>query len=110
MSDVTIVVGYTANEAGADALALANRVATAAEALLEVVMILPSEARNSLVPADAGYERYLREQSREWLAEASEHLGADVASKLHIRYAESYAEGLVAAQILESTPAEVGAR
>lgn len=97
MTDVTIVVGYTANEAGADALALANRVASAAEALLEVVMILPSEARNALVPADAGYERYLREQSRVWLAEASKHLGADVASKLHLRYAESYAEGLVAA-------------
>lgn len=97
MSDVTIVVGYTANESGADALALANRIATAAEGVLEVVMVLPSEAHNARVPVDQGYLRYLREQSREWLTEASGHLGADVASKLHIRYAESFAEGLITA-------------
>jgi nucleotide-binding universal stress UspA family protein len=95
MSELRIVVGYTANEAGADALALANRIATAAEGTLEVVMVLPSEAHNSRVPVDQGYIRYLREQSREWLTEASAHLGADVASKLHIRYAESFGEGLV---------------
>ncbi|GGI44628.1 nucleotide-binding universal stress UspA family protein [Agromyces flavus] len=95
MSDLRIVVGYTANESGADALALANRVASAAEGVLEVVMVLPSEAHNARVPVDQGYLRYLREQSREWLTEASTHLGADVASKLHIRYAESFAEGLI---------------
>ncbi|MRX43209.1 universal stress protein [Agromyces kandeliae] len=92
-----ILVGYTANAAGADALAVASRLAAAADAPLEVVMVLPSEAGNSSVPADAGYERHLRAQSREWLAQASGHLGADVASKLHLRYAESFAEGLIAA-------------
>lgn len=97
MSDLRIVVGYTANDAGSDALALASRIATAAEGELEVVMVLPSEAHNSRVPVDAGYVRYLRQQSREWLTEASEHLGADVASKLHLRYAESYAGGLTEA-------------
>ncbi|GAA2037755.1 universal stress protein [Agromyces tropicus] len=97
MSAAPVLVGYTANEAGADALAAANRIATAAGAPLEVVMVLPSEARNSSVPADAGYERFLREQSRSWLAEASGCLGTEVATKLHLRYAESYAEGLIAA-------------
>lgn len=95
MSAAGILVGYTANGAGADALAVASRLAAAADAPLEVVMVLPSEAGNSSVPADAGYERHLRAQSREWLAEASTHLGADVASKLHLRYAESFAEGLI---------------
>ncbi|MFC5789465.1 universal stress protein [Agromyces tardus] len=110
MSELRIVVGYTANEAGADALALANRIATAAEGALEVVMVLPSEAHNSRVPVDSGYIRYLREQSREWLTEASTHLGADVASKLHIRYAESYAEGLIdAAHEFDSQLIVVGA-
>ena len=110
MSELRIVVGYTANEAGADALALASRIATAAEGTLEVVMVLPSEAHNSRVPVDQGYIRYLREQSREWLTEASHHLGADVASKLHIRYAESFAEGLInAAHEFDSNLIVVGA-
>jgi nucleotide-binding universal stress UspA family protein len=93
-----IVVGYTANDAGADALALATRLARASDALLDIVMVLPSEARSSTVPSDPGYERYLKEQSREWLAEASESLDdddLDVAQLLHIRYAESFAEGLI---------------
>ncbi|MDR6905327.1 nucleotide-binding universal stress UspA family protein [Agromyces sp. 3263] len=94
-----IVVGYTANDSGADALAVATRLARASEALLDIVMVLPSEARSSTVPTDPGYERYLKEQSREWLAEASESLDDDddVAQLLHIRYAESFAEGLIAA-------------
>lgn len=92
-----IVVGYTADESGADALALATRIATASEALLDLVMVLPSEARNSLVPADTGYERFLKEQSRTWLSEASDTIGDDVAQSLHVRYAESFAEGLIAA-------------
>lgn len=97
MGGSRIVVGYTANDSGADALALATRLAAASEALLDVVMVLPSEARNSAVPADAGYERHLKERSREWLAEASASLGDAVAQSLHVRYAESFAEGLIAA-------------
>ncbi|MFE6256329.1 universal stress protein [Agromyces sp. NPDC057865] len=93
-----IVVGYTADDSGADALALGTRIARASEAILDVVMVLPSEAHNSTVPTDTGYERFLRGQSREWLAEASESLDdEDVVQSLHMRYAESFAEGLIAA-------------
>jgi nucleotide-binding universal stress UspA family protein len=93
-----IVVGYTADDSGADALALGTRIARASEAILDVVMVLPSEAHNSTVPTDTGYERYLKGQSREWLAEASESLDdEDVSQSLHVRYAESFAEGLIAA-------------
>lgn len=92
-----IVVGYIANESGADALALATRLATASEALLDVVMVLPSEARSSTVPTDVGYERHLKARSRAWLAEASAGLDPHVAQSLHVRYAESFAEGLIAA-------------
>ena len=54
---------------------------------------------NSTVPTDTGYERYLKGQSREWLAEASESLDDDdeVVQSLHVRYAESFAEGLITA-------------
>lgn len=93
-----IVVGYTADdESGADALALGSRLAAASEAVIDLVMVLPSEARNSLVPADTGYERFLKEQSRTWLAAASATIGGDIAQSLHVRYAESFAEGLIAA-------------
>jgi len=100
VSSGRIVVGYTANDSGADALALAARLARASDAVLDVVMVLPSET-HSIVPMDTGYERYLKGQSREWLAEASESLDddddVDVAQSLHVRYAESFAEGLTAA-------------
>ena len=93
-----IVVGYIANDSGADALALGMRLARASDAILDVMMVLPSEAHNSTVPTDTGYERYLKGQSREWLAEASESLDdEDVTQSLHVRYAESFAEGLIAA-------------
>jgi nucleotide-binding universal stress UspA family protein len=94
-----IVVGCTANDPGADALALGTRIARASDAILDVVMVLPSEAHNSTVPTDTGYERYLKGQSREWLAEASESLDDDdeVVQSLHVRYAESFAEGLITA-------------
>ncbi|GAA1807533.1 universal stress protein [Agromyces neolithicus] len=92
-----IVVGYTADESGADALALGARLAAATEALLEVVMVLPIEARGGVVPPDTGYERYVKERSRTWLAEASATLDDDIAQSLHIRYADSFAEGLIAA-------------
>ncbi|KQM80641.1 universal stress protein [Agromyces sp. Leaf222] len=90
-----IVVGYTANDSGADALALATRLATASEAQLDVVMVLPSEARSSTVPSDVGYERHLKARSRSWLAEASASLDPDLVQSLHVRYAESFAEGLI---------------
>ena len=92
-----IVVGYIADESGADALALGARLAGATEALLEVVMVLPIEARGGVVPPDIGYERYVKERSRTWLAEASATLDDDIEQQLHIRYAESFAEGLIEA-------------
>ncbi|HEY1104912.1 MAG TPA: universal stress protein, partial [Agromyces sp.] len=74
-----IVVGYTADESGADALALGARIAGATEAFLEVVMVLPIEARGGVVPRDPGYERHVKARSQGWLAEASATLGDDVA-------------------------------
>lgn len=98
-----IVVGYTADDSGADALALGARIAAATEAKLELVMVLPIEARGGVVPRDPGHERRIKEQAQEWLAAASARLRqldgmvGDVAQALHIRYADSFAAGLVAA-------------
>lgn len=95
--ELRIVVGYTADDSGADALALAARIAAATEGRLEVVLVLPIEARGGVVPPDPGYERHVKERGRSWLAEASAAIGDDIAQALHIRYAESFAEGLTAA-------------
>ncbi|WP_240665909.1 universal stress protein [Agromyces sp. LHK192] len=96
VSDRRILVGYTADDSGADALALGARIAVASEALLEVVMVLPIEARGGVVPRDPAYERHVKERSQGWLAEASAVIG-EAPQSLHIRYAESFAAGLVEA-------------
>jgi nucleotide-binding universal stress UspA family protein len=91
-----VVVGYTATDAGADALALGARLAGAIGSVLEIVMVLPGE-RSVITPPDAGYDRLVRERAREWLARASETLKDAVAHGRHVRYGESFAEGLIAA-------------
>lgn len=92
-----IVVGYTATKAGADAVALASRLAAASGSSLDLVLVLPAEDRSVITPPDAGYERYLLGQAREWLAEGAAAVPAAVAHREHVRYGESFAEGLVAA-------------
>ncbi|MFM9653891.1 hypothetical protein ACKI1S_48940, partial [Streptomyces galilaeus] len=56
-----VVVGYTATDAGADALALGIRLARAIQAPLEVVLVLPDDARSVITPPDAAYARLVRE-------------------------------------------------
>ena len=92
-----IVVGYTATDAGEDALALATRLAIACASELDVVMVLPSDERSVITPPDAGYDRYLRDTADTWLVQAAETIRDAVVHRGHVRYAESFAEGLVAA-------------
>jgi nucleotide-binding universal stress UspA family protein len=92
-----IVVGYTATDAGADALALGWRLAASTDSPLEVVLVLPDESRSVITPPDAGYERLVREQAEAWLADAAAALAGEGRSRTHLRYAESAAAGLIAA-------------
>jgi nucleotide-binding universal stress UspA family protein len=89
-----IVVGYTATDAGADALALGARLARATGAELEVVIVLPAESRSVITPPDSGYDRLVREQAEGWLAETARER-ADIPARTAVRYAESFAEGLL---------------
>ncbi|MCJ1707664.1 universal stress protein [Microbacterium sp. VKM Ac-2923] len=94
MSIDRVVVGYTATEAGRDALALGARFGAALDASVHVVVVLPSAENNVSIPVDAGYERLVQETARGWLREAvAPHPGA----RGHVRVAHSAAEGLVAA-------------
>ena len=92
-----IVVGYTATEAGADALALGVRMAAASASTLDIVMVLPSEDRSVITPPAASYNRHLRDTAAEWLQRAGETVPDEVRHHAHVRHAESFAEGLVAA-------------
>lgn len=105
-----IVVGYTATEAGADAVALGARLAAAAGAALDIVVVLPGDDRSVITPPDAGYDNYLRAQAAEWLAVAAEGVPASVEHDTHVRFGDSFAQGLVAAaKELEASHIVVGA-
>lgn len=92
-----IVAGYSATDAGADAVALAARLASASGSMLDIVMVLPSDERSVITPPDAGYDRYLLDQAESWLAEAQAMIPDAVGRQAHVRYGESFAEGLIAA-------------
>jgi nucleotide-binding universal stress UspA family protein len=90
-----IVVGFTATPAGEDAVALGARLAAASGCELDIVVVLPSE-RGVITPPDASYERYLADQAATWLREAEAKVTDAVTRRSHVRYAESFAEGLIA--------------
>ena len=92
-----IVVGYTATSAGEDAVALGARLATALGAQLDLVLVLPAEDRSVITPPDAGYDRYLVGQAEAWLSAAGEKIPRQVVRASHVRFADSFAEGLIAA-------------
>jgi nucleotide-binding universal stress UspA family protein len=49
------------------------------------------------VPPDAGYETFLRSRAEGWLAAGAAKVRQGVPHRVHVRFAESFAEGLVAA-------------
>ena len=98
-----IVVGYTATDAGADAVALGARLALASDAILDLVVVLPAADRSVITPPDADYDRYLRGQAAEWLGTAADGLPESVRRETHVRYGDSFAEGL------RTAAAELGA-
>ncbi|MFC8679911.1 universal stress protein [Microbacterium ureisolvens] len=105
-----IVVGYTATDAGADAVAVGSRLAAALRAPLDLVLVLPGEDRSVITPPDAGYDRYLVGQAEAWLADASKTIPDAVAHTTHVRFGDSFAEGLiVAAHELGASHIVVGA-
>lgn len=104
------VVGYTATESGDDAVALASRLAHATGAELDIVMVLPEEGRGAVVPPDAGYERHLRGRAEGWLAAGAAKVPEGITRRVHVRFAESFAEGLqLAAAQLTASHIVVGA-
>lgn len=98
-----IVVGYTATDAGRDALALGARLAAASDSSLHLVVVLPGEERSVITPPDAGYTRHLQQQAEGWLADAAAAVPGTLRVGRHVRFAESFAAGLI------ETAHEIGA-
>ena len=86
-----IVAGYTATDAGADAVALAARLALASDSSLHLVVVLPGEERSVITPPDAGYDEYLREQAQRWLTDAAATVPDSVRVRTHVRFGDSFA-------------------
>lgn len=105
-----IVAGYTATDAGADAVALGARLAAASDSSLHLVVVLPGEERSLITPPDAGYDRYVREQAEQWLRDAAATVPDAVRVRTHVRFADSFAEGLLeSAHDLDASLIVVGA-
>jgi nucleotide-binding universal stress UspA family protein len=104
------IVGYTDTPSGEDALNLAVRLARSMKRSLDIVIVLRSEARATLVPVDAGYEKYLHQAAEEWLHHALTLVPRDMEVNGHIVYAESFAQGLLdASRDLQARMIVVGA-
>lgn len=105
-----IVVGYTATKPGRDAVAVGVRLAAATSATLDLVIVLPAAGRSVITPPAASYDRYLTEQAEAWLAGATTAVPAGITVASHVRFAESFAEGLIEiADELAATDIVVGA-
>lgn len=89
-----VVVGYTATDAGADALALGARLGAALDAPVHAVVVLPSAENNVSIPTDAGYERLVQDTARGWLREA---VAPYPGIRGHVRFSQAVSDGLVAA-------------
>ncbi|MDQ1084950.1 MULTISPECIES: universal stress protein [Microbacterium] len=94
MSMDRVVVGYTATDAGADALALGARLGAALDAAVHVVVVLPSAEGNVSVPVDSAYDRLVADTARGWLRTALAPLPG---IRGHVRHAADVSDGLVAA-------------
>ncbi|MCT7660752.1 universal stress protein [Mycobacterium deserti] len=88
-----LVVGYLATPGGADALALAVRLARTFDAEIHAVMILPPD-RIAHVPT-ADYSDLLAEQANEWLTEACASVPDDLSAHGHVSFDDSFAGGLI---------------
>lgn len=92
-----IVVGYTATDAGGDAVALGARLAVASGPALDLVVVLPGEERSVITPPDAAYDRYLQERAEAWLTDAAAAVPHAIEVSTHVRSGESFAAGLIEA-------------
>jgi nucleotide-binding universal stress UspA family protein len=90
------IVGYIANERGHDAVALGSTLAANTGGELDLTMVLPpAQPPAARVATEPGYDELLAEQAEEWLKQGLALVPDKVPAEASIRYAESFAEGLI---------------
>ena len=93
---VKLVVGYLATPGGADALALAVRIARTLGAEVEICLVLPPDKGLPAIVTAGGYDKVVHEHAQRWLAEAEAMVPDDVVAHGYAITADSFAEGLIA--------------
>ena len=88
-----LVVGYLATPGGADAVALAARLARTLGAELELCIVLPPERAVPSRMSSGDFDNHLSEQAQKWLSDAA--IPADVVARSHVSFADSFADGLL---------------
>lgn len=88
-----LVVGYLATPGGADAVALAARLARTLGAELELCIVLPADRGGVARLAIGDFDGLLAEQAQKWLNEAA--VPEDVVARSHVSFTDSFAEGLI---------------
>ena len=90
-----LMVGYLATSGGADALALAVRLARTIGAEIEACIILPPDRSVPALVPTGGYDELLAEQAENWLTEAQASVPDDVVARGHVSFDDSFADGLI---------------
>ncbi|EMY35223.1 universal stress family domain-containing protein [Arthrobacter crystallopoietes BAB-32] len=92
------IVGVTGDERGREAIALALALAQTPEAQLDLVHVLTGPAPEAASSAsERAYQQYLAGNAGVWLDKALALVPQDVAAEKHLRFADSFAEGLIQA-------------
>jgi nucleotide-binding universal stress UspA family protein len=99
-----LLVGYTATPSGPVVVEAASRLARALGERIALTMLLPDVVRGAVVPPQAGYESVVQERAVSWLRDASASVPTDVAHSTHLKYTDSFSEGLL------EVAHEIGAR
>ena len=90
-----LVVGYLATPGGADAMALAARLARTLGAELEICLIMPPDPAGVARLSVGGYDELLQEQGEKWLSEARAAVPDDVVARSNVSFDEYFADGLI---------------
>jgi nucleotide-binding universal stress UspA family protein len=90
-----LVVGYLATSGGADAMALAVRLARTIGAEVEACIVLPPDRPGPALAPTGGYDELLAEQAEKWVAEAQASVPEDIVARGHVSFDDSFADGLI---------------
>ena len=90
-----LIVGYLATSGGADAMALAVRLARTIGAEIEACIVLPPDRTVPALVPTGGYDELLAEQAEAWLTEAQALVPDDVVARGHVSFDDSFADGLI---------------